>query len=170
MKIDKQLFKEAFIAGYKKAKRSLNEGTEEAANSASKFDELRRLVHSVSSTKSAWSRGVAEYAERMIDNLEEHEEWDPGFIDSINVQTPGWSKKLQKVLLDGAQDWKESSWGGSWEIYDQDIAKTLCSPWELKKTDNGRKRPNAREEWLDVQARALYQAAMRVEQAFKQLG
>ena len=167
MRFNRDLFKKGYKAGYQAAKKKLNESGE---GSSSKFDQLRKLVYSVSPTNSAWTKGVAEYAEMMIDNLEDHEEYDPGFIDSINVQTPGWSKKLQKVLLDGAQDWKESSWGGAWKIYDRDIAEALCSPSELRKTDGGRKRPNAREEWLDVQARALYQAAMRVEEAFKQLG
>lgn len=33
-------------------------------------------------------------------------------------------------------------------------------------TRNGDRRPNSREEWLDVQARALYQAGARVFRAF----
>lgn len=47
-------------------------------------------------------------------------------------------------------------------IYDSDIAERLCNPSELKKTRNGERRPNGREEWLDTQARALFQAANRV--------
>jgi hypothetical protein len=33
----------------------------------------------------------------------------------------------------------------------------------LKKTRNGEKKPNGNEEWLDVQARALFQAAQRIK-------
>ena len=47
-------------------------------------------------------------------------------------------------------------------IYNGDIAKLLCSPSELKRTRNGERRPNNREEWLDTQARALAQAAKRL--------
>ena len=43
-------------------------------------------------------------------------------------------------------------------IYNEDIAERLCTPSELKKTRHGERRPNAREEWLDTQARALFQA------------
>lgn len=33
---------------------------------------------------------------------------------------------------------------------------------ELKRTDRGMNNPNSRETWLDVQARALYQACNRI--------
>jgi hypothetical protein len=64
----------------------------------------------------------------------------------------------RKALLNGADNWNESSWGGCYEIYNSDIAERLCTPSELKKTRQGERRPNSREEWLDVQARALHQA------------
>ena len=70
-------------------------------------------------------------------------------------------------MLNGAQDWEQYSWGGSALIYDGDIAERLCCPSELKKTRNGERRPNSREEWLDVQARALYQASSRVVNAYR---
>lgn len=38
---------------------------------------------------------------------------------------------------------------------------------ELKKTREGERRPNSREEWLDVQARALTQAARVVRMAYQ---
>lgn len=52
-------------------------------------------------------------------------------------------------------------------MYDGDIAAALCTPSELKKTRNGDRRPNSREEWLDVQARALRQAFRRVYSAIR---
>lgn len=54
--------------------------------------------------------------------------------------------------------WKRYSRCGRSLIYDEDIAKRVCTPSELKKTKNGRLAPNSRESWLDVQARALHQA------------
>ena len=52
-------------------------------------------------------------------------------------------------------------------MYDGDIAAALCTPSELKKTRNGERRPNSREEWLDVQARALHQAFLRMYSAIR---
>jgi hypothetical protein len=62
------------------------------------------------------------------------------------------------------------SYGGCSLIYDCDIAERLCSPSELKRTRDGERSPNAKEEWLDVQARALYQAARLVMRAAKKAG
>lgn len=74
-------------------------------------------------------------------------------------------RMLRDALLNGAGDWSQYSWGGCALIYDQEIAKALCNPTELKKTRNGERRPNSREEWLDVQARALGQAARLITEA-----
>lgn len=110
--------------------------------------ELKAAVSNVP-TRSAWSKGVKDYAIDLIDNIEG---------DDLNAQIPDIDT-LETVLLNGAKDWKQYSWGGCDLIYDYDIAMKLCSPSELKATRNGERKPNAREEWLDVQARALYQAA-----------
>lgn len=100
-------------------------------------------------TRSAWERGVVAYAESMLDELEPTEEL--------------WPRTVEKVLLNGAPSWHDYSWGGCALIYDADIAERLCNPSELKRSDNGRLRPNAREEWLDTQARACFQAAQLVK-------
>ena len=65
---------------------------------------------------------------------------------------------LEKALLNGASSWQQYSDGGCALIYDADIAKILCTPTELKRTRNGELMPNSRENWLDVQASALFQA------------
>ena len=71
--------------------------------------------------------------------------------------------KLRELkTLANADDWNAFSWGGSSLIYDYDIAERLCTPSELKRTKNGERKPNAREDWLDTQARALYQAWRRL--------
>lgn len=54
--------------------------------------------------------------------------------------------------------------GGNSLIYDQDIANRLATPSEIKRVtrkDGSLRKPNASEEWLDTQARALYQASRR---------
>lgn len=98
--------------------------------------------------KSAWQKGVEMYAEELLESFY----WDHDKNE----------KPTEKDLLNGAENWEQYSWGGSSLIYDRDIAERLCSPSELKKTRNGERRPNAREEWLDTQARALFQAARLV--------
>lgn len=99
--------------------------------------------------RSAWDRGVKEYAYELVEGLE---------VEEI----PADSQELKSRLLNGADTWKQYSWGGSSLIYDFDIADRLCTPSELKRVKGGEHRPNSREEWLDVQARALLQAANRI--------
>ena len=95
-------------------------------------------------TRSHWMNGVKDYAIELLEIFEDYEE----------IPVLG----LQKILLNGDDNWKQYSWGGSSLIYDYQIAERLCTPSELKKTRHGERKPNAREEWLDTQARALYQA------------
>lgn len=109
---------------------------------------LQEKLESVK-TRSAWDRGVKEYAFDLLDELP-------------NEDLPESPCIIKEMLLNGAPSWKEYSWGGCSLIYDADIAKRLCCPSELRKTRNGERRPNSREEWLDVQARALYQAALLI--------
>lgn len=103
--------------------------------------------------RSAWDKGVTEYATELAESLDN---WD---------NQPESIEELHEMMLNGADDWKAYSWGGCSLIYNQDIAERLCSPSELKRVTNKnglRDYPNSREHWLDVQARALYQAANRV--------
>lgn len=104
--------------------------------------------------RSAWNKGVTAYAINLLDQYQERAEYEGREAAS--------RKELEEWLLNGASTWGEYSWGGSALIYNSDIAKRLCNPSELKRTHNGERRPNSREEWLDVQARALAQAAKRL--------
>ena len=99
--------------------------------------------------RSAWDHGVTEYALDLLDNIE---------AESLDAPV----SITKEDLLNGAQDWSQYSYGGSALIYDCDIAERLCSPSELKRCRGGDWRPNRNEEWLDVQARALNQAARRI--------
>lgn len=120
---------------------------------------IEKLYQSIENEKqrSAWDKGVTEYALEFVDQLAE--QIRDGYFDELDLSDP---KKVQAALLNGAADWSQYSWSGSALIYDGDIAGRLCTPSELKKTRYGERRPNSREEWLDVQARALYQAANRI--------
>jgi len=102
------------------------------------------------STRSAWERGVKAYALEMLEELDEQ-------LDS--TYSP-------EKLLNGAKDWSEYSYGGCALIYDADIAERLCSPSELKRCKGGDNQPSPRESWLDVQTRALRQAASLIASAY----
>lgn len=110
--------------------------------------------------RSAWSKGITAYAVELLEGLEEA--INGGYFDVDNLRSP---HLLERALLNGADSWSQYSWGGCSLIYNGDIAERLCSPSELKKTRNGERRPNSREQWLDVQARALLQACERVKRA-----
>ena len=97
--------------------------------------------------RSAWNKGVTNYA---MDLLEQSEH------DEINSES-------EKDLLNGAASWNQYSFGGCALIYDADIAEALCSPSELKRKRFGELQPTSRESWLDVQARALHQAWIRIK-------
>ena len=108
------------------------------------IDTIRNAIEA-RKTRSAWDKGVTLYALELLDNLRD-------------LPAAGNRQEIKKALLNGASDWSEYSYGGCALIYDGDIAARLCSPSEFRRTRGGEWRPNRREEWLDVQARALFQA------------
>ena len=134
------------------------------ANNITKVSELANAIIAELNTRkdrSAWDKGVTEYAVELTESLEN---WDNKQPESV--------AELRKMMLNGADDWKAYSWGGSSLIYNQDIAERLCSPSEIKRLTNKnglRDYPNILEHWLDVQARALYQAAKRVAEIANKL-
>jgi hypothetical protein len=103
--------------------------------------------------RSAWRKGVRSYALEMVESAE-------GELAAVG--------NLKKELLNGAANWREYSYGGCALIYDSEIAERLCAPSEYRKTREGRRAPNARETWLDCQARALGQAASLIATVSKE--
>ena len=101
--------------------------------------------------RSAWDRGVKSYAVEMFDD----------YVDRLRITDDSIriGKITEKDLMNGADSWQQYSYGGCAEIYDGDICERLCTESEKKKTRNGEWRLNSGEDWLDVQARALWQAA-----------
>ena len=118
----------------------------------------RQILESVlkemkKNARSAWNRGVCDYALMLIDNRNDLEDF----------HTNG----LKEELLNGARNWCQYSYGGCACIFDSDIAERLCTSSELKRHDYGRLKPNSREEWLDVQTIALSQAYEMILMAVK---
>lgn len=104
--------------------------------------------------KSKWAQGVQQYADELKETL------------------AGYGLEVTEAnMLNGATDWKQYSYGGSGLIYDLDIAERLATPSEIKsrtrKDGSLNSMANAKESWLDVQARALYQASRKVLEEVK---
>lgn len=100
--------------------------------------------------RSAWNKGVLDYVADLLENLP----------DEVN-------EDVERCLLNGARNWWHYSHSGCSLCYDADIANRLCTASELKKTRNGMRQPNKNETWLDVQGRALYQAAQLIKKLMK---
>lgn len=118
------------------------------------LESIRNVIQN-SKARSAWDKGVKLYALELL-----------GHIDDPDALTN--EKLLCRALLNGAADWKQYSEGGCALCCNQDIAVRLCAPSELRRTNGGRWKPNRRESWLDVQARALYQAAESICAAWRE--
>ena len=121
----------------------------------------KALEKATTAERSAWGRGVAQYALDLLDTLEDWSEYNNG------AEIPNNRAKIKEIVLNGARNWKEYSWGGCSLCYNGQIAKRLCTPYELARTCSGERNPNGKESWLDVQARALYQAFYKLAQALE---
>ena len=128
-----------------------------------KKDTLKNYIKNKKGMRSAWGQGVIKYALEMVDNLEE---------DQLNGFS-NWKENhiYENTLLNGASDWNEYSYSGFSLIYNEDIAERLLTPSELKKfyyedcsliKFNNYKNPNKREDWMQMQARALFKAMMLI--------
>lgn len=102
--------------------------------------------------KSAWNKGVSNYVR-----------WGLAAVLDGETDENRDYEDMKEYFLNGAENFKGLSYGGSYYIYDEDIAKELApkSAIRYSKKDGRLLPPNSRESWLDVQARALKQACTR---------
>lgn len=107
-----------------------------------------------SKANSAWSKGVREYAQELFSDWAENRGLADG--DAIYVVV------TERDLLNGAKSWRQYSYGGCSLIFDGDICERLCSPSIQKRCCYGEKQLSSAETWLDLQAKALKQAARLV--------
>lgn len=124
--------------------------TNNSTNWKNEVNEIRARLEAVK-TRSCWDRGVKGFALNLLRSYIDICE----YCDNNGRPIPELN---EETLLNGADDRNAYCYGGGALIYDGDIAKNLCTPSELKRTDNGNKAPNDREGWQDVQARAYFQA------------
>ena len=116
-------------------------------------NDLASALATIPAGRSAWSRAVHSYASELVEGLESS--------DDLSNE-----RLLEKAMLNGAGDWQQYSEGGCALIYDADIAERLCSASELKRCKGGERQPNARENWIECQTRALTQAASLVRRVY----
>lgn len=105
--------------------------------------------------RSAWDRAVNDYAFELIEDID---------LESVSN-----TAELKEAILNGAKDFRQYSYEGLSLVYDYTIAKRCCTPSEFRRTKEGNCNPNSRENWLDVQARALYQAYNRIARIYRKL-
>lgn len=108
---------------------------------------------------SAWDHAVNLYAMDLLESV-----FDRAVFEN---RLPSEVREFEIWALNGAASWMEYSYGGNGLICDQDIAERVCTPSAYKRSNCGRRNPNKRETWLDVQARALRRAYVRAELAYK---
>ena len=104
--------------------------------------------------RSAWDKAVTQYALDLLEDIQ----WYANDAERLPLD----GAELERWALNGANNWHQYSWGGCSLCYDKQIAERVCTPSELKRKHGGAYEPNSRETWLDVQARALYQAIERI--------
>ena len=119
--------------------------------------DLLQKVESIK-VRGAWNNGVKTYAVELLDDAASNRECE----EFASLQ------ELKEAILNGASDWKQYSEGGLSLIYNTYIAERLCTPSELKRTKNGLNDPNNRENWVQVQARALFQAWKLIKQVYNE--
>lgn len=123
---------------------------------------LKKALESLESRMdgSAWNRGVTLYARELMGDVVKN-------VEGGYCAAPQTRAEFCNIARNGAGTWREYSYGACALFYDCDIAERLCTPSELKKKRGGELNPNSRETWLDVQARALNQAAARAWNAIR---
>lgn len=104
--------------------------------------------------RSAWAKGVVTYAYDLANNVLNcvgNKVFDP-----LNYDIK--YRDVNCYAFNGAFSAQEYSYSGCAFNSDSDIASLLCTPSEYRKTNRGNRKLNKTESWLDVQARALFQA------------
>lgn len=96
-----------------------------------------------------WGKGVKLYALEIVEETG---------LDEF----PDNPAEFKKILLNGAKDWEQYSYGACSLWYDEDIAQRLCTDRALKANKNGQKSPSKGKTWLDVQTSALDSACKLV--------
>lgn len=122
--------------------------------------------------RSAWDKGVREYAIwHILDSIR---------ISGFEGEKQTWTiPQIRELILNGAKDykhpeseyraWYRYSEGGCALIWNVDIARQLCTPSEFKKAEKAIENETSDTNWVEIQARALYQAALLIYDTFNRM-
>lgn len=120
--------------------------------------ELYNTINNLKPARSAWGRGVQGYASLILEDIIDY---TPETITSVF--------ELKDICLNGAKDWKQYAEGGGGLVYDDTIIKTLATPSEIKRLrykEGGYRQPEPGVTWIDVEARALFQAWQLIKDVY----
>lgn len=109
--------------------------------------------------RSAWDKGVKEYALDLLDNVDWYE------LSCQFSEYVTWDR-FRRCLLNGAGNWAHYSWGGAALCYNEDICRRLYPKSFQQRKRFGMLPPEGRREWLDVQTAALHNAEYLLKKAF----
>lgn len=105
--------------------------------------------------KSQWNKGVVLYTKELLERLFEHYSQE-----QIAVRVKDGFGTFTRALWYGASSWDQYSEGGCALIYDEDIAKRLCPPSQIRRLKDGSiAKPTKNTTWIKVQATALANAS-----------
>ena len=128
-----------------------------------KIEKIRDYIKFMKTPKAKWDRAVhsdaLELLERVLDD-----NYKPKEVASF--------AELKKLMLRGAENWKRFCTGGFGLISNEEIAEHYATPSEIKSrrhSDGELGNPNSREDWMDLQARGLFQAEELIKSAFYDL-
>lgn len=123
-----------------------NTMTRNILNSPKYLSDMRCYISEIERKRGQWNKATAYYADFLLDSYIEICKW----CADQNEAIPDLSLDL---VLNGASGWHQYSYGGCALVYDGDIAKTVFTPAQFAKWEQGRK--VTAEPLLDIQARAL---------------
>lgn len=112
-----------------------------------KYNELLEKIEQ-SPARGAWARGVRDYAYMVVES----------FMEGHGISMGAEVAITERGALRGAKNWEAYSRGGFGLTYNHAICRALCPPYLQKRFEDGQRDPSDKEDWCDVEARALHQA------------
>lgn len=123
--------------------------------------EIKKKIENLKPARSKWERAVQSDAVELLENVI-NDDYKPKEVTSF--------AELKKLMLRGAENWNRYCTGGFGLISNEEIAEHYATKSEVRRDKCGElKNPNSREDWMKLQARALFQAEHLIECAYMEL-
>lgn len=111
--------------------------------------DISKKINKMNIGRSTWAKAVKADALDLVENIVDA--LDCGYIDVVPEDGP----RLRALLLNGASDWKQYSWGGCALCYNHQLREHYLTPSERERYTGDTVRGS---HLLDIQASALSQA------------